>query len=294
MKLDELQRVIAQAGGGPFAAEYAERLLRKIHRLEANGRYRELLAQLRSAGEAGDLRGRVLEVNFADQCERNDLHLTYGAKQGQTGDVDFSLSIGDRQVFIEMKLLGESAEIKQEIDRQLEHSDTYSIALDDDSDDLVRLQRDLIKKATTRKFSPRPEPNWINLVAVDVSELQLGTIDVADCLLAAGGNPLASRFCDSSVLRSEVVGVFEVLPAPKLTSPQAAWVDGVHNIPAGSSHPRDYIHGALFLFRKPRERAALSYELRAKLVWNSGTMSADVARVVSSALYQVIPLVDSL
>ncbi|MDB6084731.1 MAG: integrase family protein [Gammaproteobacteria bacterium] len=294
MKLDELKRVIAQAGGGPFAAEYAERLLKKIHRLETNGRYRELLAQLRSAREAGDLRGRVLEVNFADQCERNDLHLTYGAKQGQTGDVDFSMRIGDRQVFIEMKLLGESEEIKQEIDRQLEHSDTYSIALDDDSDDLVRLQRDLIKKATTRKFSPRPEPNWINLVAVDVSELQLGAIDVADCLLAAGGNPLASRLCDSSVLRSEVVGAFEVIPAAKLTSAQAAWVAGVHNIPVGSSHPRDYIHGAMFLFRKPRERAALSYELRAKLVWNAGIISADLARVVSSTLYQVTPLVDSL
>jgi hypothetical protein len=193
-----------------------------------------------------------------------------------------------------MKLLGESAAIKQEIDRQLEHSDTYSIALNDDSDELVRLQRDLIKKATTRKFSPRPEPDWINLVAVDVSELQLGAIDVADCLLAAGGNPLAARFCDSSVLRSEVVGVFEVLPAARLTAAQSAWVAGVHDIPAGSPHPRDYIHGAMFLFRKPKERAALSYELRAKLVWNAGIISADLARVVSSELYEVIPLVDSL
>jgi len=63
MKLDELQQTIAQSGGGPFAAEYAERLLRKIQRLDATGRCRELVAQLRSAREAGDFRGRVLEVN---------------------------------------------------------------------------------------------------------------------------------------------------------------------------------------------------------------------------------------
>jgi hypothetical protein len=294
MTLDDLKQVIAQAGGGPFAVEYAGRLLSKLQNLEATGRYRELFAQLRSAREAGDFRGRVLEANFADQCERNDLPLTYGAKQGQTGDVDFSLSIGDSQVFIEMKLLGESMQIKQAIDRQLEHSNTYSIALDDDSDDLVRIQRDLIKKATTRKFSPRPEPNWINIVAVDVSELQLDAIDVPDCLLAAGGNSLAAQFCDSTELRSEIVGVFEVITAAKLTSAQADWVAGVHNIPADSSHPREYIHGAMFLFRKPRERAALSYELRAHLVWNAGIITTDLARVVSSTLYQAIPLADSV
>ena len=153
---------------------------------------------------------------------------------------------------------------------------------------------DLIKKATTRKFSPRPEPNWINIVAVDVSELQLDAIDVPDRLLAAGGNSLAAQFCDSSVLRSEIVGVFEVVPAAKLTSAQADWVAGVHNIPADSSHPREYIHGAMFLFRKPRERAALSYELRAHLVWNAGIITTDLARVASSTLYQAIPLADSV
>jgi len=294
MQLLELQQVIARAGGGPFAAEYAPAFLRKINRLEASGRYQELIAQLRRARQAGDFRGRVLEVNFADQCEETNLPLQYGAKQGQPGDVDFSLIIEDRQVFIEMKLLGESAKIQEDISRQLEHSNTYSIALEDDSDDIVRLQRDLIQKATTRKFSARPKSNWINLVAIDVSELQLGTVDIPDCLLATGGNSLASRFCDSSILRDDVVGVFENLSIDQLTPSQAAWVSNVHKIPTGTPHPRDYIHGAVFLFRKPKERAALTYELHAKIIWNAGKMSAGLAKLISSALYRAIPQANGL
>ena len=49
MNIEELTSVIEAAGGGANALEYADALLAKIHRIEATGRYRALLEQLRSA-----------------------------------------------------------------------------------------------------------------------------------------------------------------------------------------------------------------------------------------------------
>jgi hypothetical protein len=47
---------------------------------------------------------------------------------------------------------------------------------------------------------------------------------------------------------------------------QERWIVGVHRVPAGRPHPRQYIHGALFLFREPKETAALSYDLTSVIV----------------------------
>jgi hypothetical protein len=52
MKTDELIKVIEAAGGGGNALAYADGLLEKINRLEANARYEALLSQLRTAREA--------------------------------------------------------------------------------------------------------------------------------------------------------------------------------------------------------------------------------------------------
>jgi len=42
-------------------------------------------------------------------------------------------------------------------------------------------------------------------------------------------------------------------------------------------HPRDYIHGVLFLFRRPKETAALSYQLRSVIIWNRVLMTMKIA-----------------
>lgn len=62
-------------------------------------------------------------------------------------------------------------------------------------------------------------------------------------------------------------------------------------MPAGAPHPREYIHGAIFLFREPREAAALSYELRCVVVWNVGLVTDAVAQKVHAALLDVVPQV---
>jgi hypothetical protein len=289
MQVDELKRVIDAAGGGANALAYADSLLAKINRIEATNRYGALLAQLRAAREQGDLRGRALEVNFADLFVMKVQDLGYGAKQGMTGDVDFCWSVAGRQVYIETKLLGQDRATRDSINAQLDKNGTSATLVTDDTRDIARLQLDLIQKSSTRKFSLKPEAQWVNLVGVDVTELQLGTVDICDCLLAAGGNAVASQHCDAAFLRDSVVGVFENLVADKITTAQKEWIAGVHKRPDGAPHPRDYIHGALFLFREPKERAALSYDLSAAIVWNQALISGDVARIINSALHDVIP-----
>lgn len=219
----ELQTIIQAAGGGCWALDYAGALLKKITRLEAVRGYATLFKQLRSAKDSGDFRGRILEVNFADLFVRNGLTLQYGAKQGMSGDVDFCWCVLGRKVFIEMKLLGQDEKTKKSEKAQLEARNFCATLISDDTRDIGRIQRDIFQKSTSTKFKPTPDSNWINLVAVDVSELQLGTIDFGDCLLAVGGNQYAAQHSSPYFQRASVVGVFE--PADKqLTAEEADWV----------------------------------------------------------------------
>jgi hypothetical protein len=65
MELDDLQHVIERAGGGDNATAYAPALLEKLKLVQADRSLAAMLNQLWSAKEPGDLRGRVLEVQFA-------------------------------------------------------------------------------------------------------------------------------------------------------------------------------------------------------------------------------------
>jgi hypothetical protein len=290
MNIEELTAIIEAAGGGDNALEYAAALLAKVNRIEATDRYGALLKQLRSAGEPGDFRGRVLEVNFADAFVRNGCDLIYGARQGMTGDIDFQWNLSVHELFLEMKLLGQDRATKDAVNAQLERDGVSALRIADDTADIVRIQRDMIQKGSTRKFNPIPQSGWLNFVAIDVAELQLGTVDIADCLLAAGGNPVVSQYYDPVFMREKVVGVFEAPPPGGLTADQEQWIAEAHHVPLGQPHPRQYIHGALFLFREPKATAALSYDLTSVVVWNPALVTADVAQSVYAALHEVIPI----
>lgn len=284
----ELKAIIQAAGGKCWALEYADALLEKINLLEAASKYASLLTQLRSAKESGDFRGRVLEVNFAEIFVQKGIALQYGAKQGVSGDVDFCWCVNGDQVFIEMKLLGQDQNTKEVTAQQLKDTGCCATLISDDTKDVARIQRDIFQKSSTKKFNPKPDPTWINLVAVDLSELQLGTVDIGDCLLAAGGNELVARHCHHTFQRPAVVGVFEPAKKPS-TAEQTKWVTDYHGVPNASTHPSDYIHGVLFLFREPKERAALSYVLSGEVVWNPALIDCNRAESVLDAFHQIVP-----
>lgn len=289
MQLDELNKIIQNAGGQCFALGYAESLLEKINRIESVDGYGVLITQFQAAREEGDLRGRVLEINFASLFVENGAALKYGAKQGMLGDVDFCWEIGGRQVFIEMKLLGQDQKTRAEINQQLEANGFSKKVITDDTWDVARIQRDIFGKSSTTKFNPHPQPTWVNLVAIDVSELQLGTVDLADCLLAAAGNEVAAKYCNPLCLRPNVVGVFEHRDVCSLRAEQKEWVNGFHPTLYVEQHPRDYIHGVLFLFREPKERAALCYQLSGYVVWNSRLVDVQAGAEFCKAFHRIVP-----
>lgn len=289
MQLDQVEAMIRAAGGGDNALAYAGAFREKVNRIEAQGQFAPLLAQLRASREQGDFRGRVLEVNFADCFNRVGISLDYGIKQGMSGDIDFGWKVEGHVLNIESKLLGQDKATRDQINAQINDNGMSAIFMDNDTKDVARLQADIIQKASTRKFNPTPSKNIVNLVAIDVTELQLGTVDICDCLLAAGGNSLAAQHYDSVCLREPVVGAFEVIAPANLRESQRSWLATVQNLKGAVPHPRAYLHGALFLFREPQERAALSYEIRCALVWNQALIASDVARKICGALYQVIP-----
>nr|WP_311529695.1 hypothetical protein [uncultured Ralstonia sp.] len=289
MLLAQVEEMIRAAGGGDNALAYAEALREKVSRIEGLRQFAPLLAQLCASREQGDFRGRVLEVNFADCFARQGIALDYGIRQGMSGDIDFGWKVEGYLVNIESKLLGQDKATRDRINAQLDDSGMSAIFVDDDTKDVARLQADIIQKASTRKFNPKPDRGTVNLVAIDVTELQLGTVDICDCLLAAGGNTLTAQHCNANCLREPVVGAFEDISPANLRESQRSWLATVQNLKDDVPHPRTYLHGALFLFREPAERAALSYELRGAVVWNQALIAPDVAKKICGALHSVIP-----
>lgn len=64
MTLTELQTIIKNSGGGEFALDYAEELLAKIDNVARHHVPVNYWSQFTKTKEAGDFRGRVLEINF--------------------------------------------------------------------------------------------------------------------------------------------------------------------------------------------------------------------------------------
>ena len=285
--ITELNQIIQAAGGQCHALGYAQTLLEKLTLLHSSDQYSALFKQFKAAKNEGDLRGRVLEVNFASGFIKNKILLEYGAKQGGSGDIDFCWNVKDDQIFIEMKLLGQDEKTKQNEAKQLALMG-YFKSTTEDTLDIGRIQRDIIGKSSTKKFNPQlSNKNIVNIVAIDVSELQLGMIDLQDCLLAVGGNCLVSH---QLFKRPQVVGVFENLGNP--TNEQIDWMSRYHLTNGSDPHPRTYVHAVLFLFREPAELAALSYELSAELVWNSELIRFSKAKAISDSFHKIIPRVE--
>jgi len=66
-------------------------------------------------------------------------------------------------------------------------------------------------------------------------------------------------------------------------------IDVAGCLPTGTSHPRDDIHGALLLFRQPKDTAALCYELKGIVVWNNVLVTETLAEPVAQQIRQFLP-----
>lgn len=87
--IGDLRAAIVSAGGGANALDDAEALPGKVMHVANEPSAKPMLDQLLQAGNAGDFRGRVLEVNVAACFVQGGLPVEYGVKQpGCSGDID--------------------------------------------------------------------------------------------------------------------------------------------------------------------------------------------------------------
>ena len=288
MTLPQLQAIIQQAGGGAFALDYANDLLVKVNNVASHQVPVSYLTQFSQSGNAGDLRGRLLEINLVNYFATQNVSLSYDVKQGATsGNVDLLWKTCGADVFIEVKLLGQDQKITQKINTQLDEYGVSASHVDDDTSDVIRLQYAIIDKATLKKFQYPPVQNAINLIAIDVSELQLGNVDAADCVLATLGSARAKDYFGDACARDHVFGLFE----KDQKSNHDEWAAKINEKLAVKPHPRNYIHGVIFLFREPKELAALSYDLKACITWNTDLIPDALAVAINVEFHKIIPCV---
>lgn len=286
MNLAQLQAIIERSGGASLALDNASDLLVKVNRAATHQTPKNYLTQFSQSRDAGDLRGRSLEINLVDYFATNNVPLRYEVKQGNvTGDVDLLWQTSGVDVYIEVKLLGQDQVTKQKINEQLQAHGVSASHLNDDTYDIMRLQYTIIDKATLKKFEYPPLKKNINLIAIDVSELQLGAVDAADCVLSTLGSVQAVNYFGAPCARPHVCGLFE----PDSTNENADWKSLQDLKIAENPHPREYIHGVIFLFREPKELAALSYSLKGCIAWNTSLISSGLAENINVKFHKIIP-----
>lgn len=286
MNLVQLKAIIRHAGGGSFALDYANDLLVKVRRVIGHQTPAHYLRQFSQTKDAGDLRGRLLEINLIDYFAVKNVPLRYEVKQGKvSGDIDLLWHVNGFDVYIEIKMLGQGQGARQKVDQQLNEFGISVSRIADDTSDVMRIQHAIIEKATLKKFEyPAAEKN-INLIALDVSELQLGAVDIADCVLAALGSKSATKYFGEHCGRDHVLGLFE---SPSKTG-YADWATSIDQKLAGNPHPYNYIHGVIFLFREPRELAALSYNLESCIAWNENLIDENLRAQLNGSFHKIIP-----
>lgn len=284
-----IARVIKSAGGNNIVLDDLGPLGIKIRRIAQLPKYSDFFRQFLKAKNEGDIRGRLLEINFLDHFLRQGISLDHAIKQGHggRGDIDFAWQLHGYQICFETKLLGQDKKSRDAMN-QLVTRGRYSTQ-GNEIDDIIRLQRAIVSKSSTTKFNHRPQSGVINMVAIDVCELQLNCVDVADCLLATGGNPLVSQLYHAACTRAGVVGLFENSLNGTLTEAQHQWVKNILKTEPNVPPPQTYIHGVLFLFRDRRDTAALSYELSSAIAWNPIIISPHISGLLARPIYSVIP-----
>jgi len=184
--------------------------------------------------------------------------------------VDFLLdktAIG-KPLNIEMRLIQQRDALTKRIDEQVSRSGQYEIHLDGAADraETLRLQRLIFEKAVNVrgevvKFQPRS--NGYNIVAIEVSELHLGTIDPGDCLLATYGDPAVSKW-----ERRQLFGLFQ--------TPREEYPKHIQEAAARYAPFRETVHAVLFL-RKVPPSSSIDFRVEYLFVHNKNLMSADEA-----------------
>lgn len=251
-------------------------LAKKLDFLLETNRYSRLISRLLDANDGANLRSLVLEVTFAFQFENARIPLRYEVRLRSDDEtsIDFLCeSESGKELCIEMRLVQQRQMLTTLFEQQLRESDYFGTILDraDDRADTLRLQRLILEKAVNSrgeriKFESGGA-NSYNIVAIEVSELHLGMIDHADCVLAAYGDPAVPQLA-----RRQMFGLFQ--------EPRPEYPQHIHDVAARFTPFRQAVHAILFLKKIPSENP-INHRLKYLLIRNRQLMSSEEAKKIA-------------
>jgi hypothetical protein len=283
MDKQALEAAIIRSGWQGVWEDQLQGLLSKIAVLAAKGRYKRLLANIEGANDRSNLVASVLEATIAFQFESAGMELEYEIKQdpSHASSVDFRWNTESGEaVFIEVRLLQQDNSTTDLIGGQLRIGNVWSVGKDGEAEreDIVRVQQVILEKVQKKDGTPTKflrNQGTINLVAIDISQIILGTFDHEDCLLVTRGDPAVPPICQRGIF-----GLFQdLLPG---------YPDRIQALAASYAHLKETLHGVLFLFKHPK-RESFNYSLEQFLVWNPSMMRDASAKEIFEQIRLVMP-----
>jgi hypothetical protein len=256
-----LNTAIAASGGVTQPDDQVNGLFAKLQMLESTGRYAPMLKSIANANDRSNFLSLLLEATFAYQFESNGIRLQYEVNQvtNYYTSVDFALKLDDGcTTYLELRLLQQERATAKDIEKQLTDAGIYSVSKNgaDEQREVLKLQGIVLSKSDKPIKFLKVDSSVVNIVAVCVSDILLGTADKNDCTLATYGDPAVPEYC-----RRGVFGLFQ---------------DELHEyqpeilvVAKRFAHLKATIHAVLFLFR-PSSSGILDYQLHQVLVWNRG------------------------
>lgn len=291
MKVETLSEFRSRLANALCASGYPVRLdesrliplAEKLDLLRRMGHYTRLISDLLAANDGANLRSLVLEVTFAFQFEAAGMPLRYEVRHRPDDEtsVDFLRQVDSgKQLCIEMRLVQQRQALTTLFEEQLRNSDYFGTILNgtDDRAETLRLQRLILEKAVNCrgeliKFQQDAASSY-NIVAIEVSELHLGMIDDADCLLATYGDPAVP-----DLMRRQLFGLFQ--------EPRPDYPPHIHEVAARFAPFRRAVHAVLFL-RKVPPGNPIDFRLEYLLVHNRKLMITEevnsIARDINGAM----------
>jgi hypothetical protein len=280
-----LEAAILRSGWPGVWEDQLDGLWSKIQFLATTGKYLRLCSNIEKANDRSNCVASVLDATIAFQCESAGIQLDYEIKQDAShkSSVDFRWNAASgHTVYIEVRLLQQDRGTTESIAGQIQAGNLWSVTKDGDAEqqDIIRAQQVILEKVQQRdgtptKFLVRAQ-NTVNIVAIDISQIILGTFDQHDCLLVGRGDPAVPSIC-----RREIFGLFQE------TRPE--YPDRIQTLAKSYAHLKETLHGILFLFRLPK-RESFNYSLEHFLVWNPALIDERSAAAISEQIKLALPL----
>jgi hypothetical protein len=283
---ETLLAIIRKCGWQGAWQDQVRGLLSKLTLLEGEGGYGRLLANLVAANDKNNFVASVLEATIAFQFESAGIKLDYEIRQDpdSNSSIDFcwKSEVG-KTVYFEVRLLQQDRATSDSIQRQLQIGNVYAVSKDgeDEKQDIVRVQQAILEKVQKKDGTPTKflttHEDAINIVAVDISQIILGTFDPDDCRLVTLGDP--------SVQPVSQRGIFGIFQAPL-----PAYPEYIQSLAKSYAHIRRTLHGVLFLFKHPKSES-FNYSVSRLLAWNPTLVDEKTARAICSEIERALPLI---